>query len=65
MVLIGSGGVIGKGFNILEFLVFVCESDMIFIVIVENFGFIGLVIVLGLYFIIIYCMLRIIIEFNN
>ncbi|EIM70181.1 cell cycle protein FtsW, partial [Streptococcus agalactiae ZQ0910] len=65
MVSIGSGGVTGKGFNILELSVPVRESDMIFTVIAENFGFIGSAIVLGLYLIIIYRMLRITIESNN
>ncbi|HEO3081296.1 TPA: FtsW/RodA/SpoVE family cell cycle protein, partial [Streptococcus agalactiae] len=54
-----------KGFNILELSVPVRESDMIFTVIAENFGFIGSAIVLGLYLIIIYRMLRITIESNN
>ncbi|EPV62126.1 hypothetical protein SAG0350_10975, partial [Streptococcus agalactiae GB00897] len=58
-------GVTGKGFNILELSVPVRESDMIFTVIAENFGFIGSAIVLGLYLIIIYRMLRITIESNN
>ncbi|HEN2373696.1 FtsW/RodA/SpoVE family cell cycle protein, partial [Streptococcus agalactiae] len=52
-------------FNILELSVPVRESDMIFTVIAENFGFIGSAIVLGLYLIIIYRMLRITIESNN
>ncbi len=65
MVSIGSGGLTGKGFNILELSVPVRESDMIFTVIAENFGFIGSAIVLGLYLIIIYRMLRITIESNN
>ena len=51
--------------NILELSVPVRESDMIFTVIAENFGFIGSAIVLGLYLIIIYRMLRITIESNN
>ncbi|HGH7861669.1 TPA: FtsW/RodA/SpoVE family cell cycle protein, partial [Streptococcus agalactiae] len=60
-----TGRVTGKGFNILELSVPVRESDMIFTVIAENFGFIGSAIVLGLYLIIIYRMLRITIESNN
>ncbi|HGD4407917.1 TPA: FtsW/RodA/SpoVE family cell cycle protein, partial [Streptococcus agalactiae] len=48
-----------------ELSVPVRESDMIFTVIAENFGFIGSAIVLGLYLIIIYRMLRITIESNN
>ena len=41
LIAIGSGGLFGKGFNVSEVYVPVRESDMIFTVIAENFGFIG------------------------
>ncbi|MCB4926377.1 FtsW/RodA/SpoVE family cell cycle protein [Streptococcus mutans] len=65
MISIGSGGLFGKGFNIVELPVPVRESDMIFTVIAENFGFIGGSIVLALYLILIYCMLRVTFASNN
>ncbi|AGM99065.1 FtsW/RodA/SpoVE family cell cycle protein [Streptococcus iniae] len=65
MISIGSGGVFGKGFNHLDLPVPVRESDMIFTVIAENFGFIGSAILLALYLILIYRMLRVTLESNN
>ncbi|MCB4975572.1 FtsW/RodA/SpoVE family cell cycle protein, partial [Streptococcus mutans] len=65
MISIGSGGLFGKGFNIVELPVPVRESDMIFTVIAENFGFIGGSIVLALYLILIYRMLRVTFASNN
>ena len=65
MISIGSGGLFGKGFNIVELPVPVRESDMIFTVIAENFGFIGCSIVLALYLILIYRMLRVTFASNN
>ena len=65
MISIGSGGLFGKGFNIVELPVPVRESDMIFTVIAENFGFIGGSIVLALYLILIYRMLRGTFASNN
>ncbi|HHF7038916.1 TPA: FtsW/RodA/SpoVE family cell cycle protein [Streptococcus mutans] len=65
MISIGSGGLFGKGFNIIELPVPVRESDMIFTVIAENFGFIGGSIVLALYLILIYRMLRVTFASNN
>ena len=41
MKAIGSGQLLGKGFNVSHVYVPVRESDMIFSVIGENFGFIG------------------------
>ena len=38
---IASGGVSGQGFNVSNLLVPVRESDMIFTVIAEDFGFVG------------------------
>lgn len=65
MISIGSGGLFGKGFNIVELPVPVRESDMIFTVIAENFGFIGGSIVLAFYLILIYRMLRVTFASNN
>lgn len=65
MVAVGTGGLTGKGFNVIELAVPVRESDMIFTVIAENFGFIGSVLVLGLYLLLIYRMIRITLLSNN
>ncbi|WP_165210283.1 FtsW/RodA/SpoVE family cell cycle protein [Streptococcus tangpeifui] len=65
LVSIGSGGLFGKGFNVAELSVPVRESDMIFTVIAEDYGFIGAVIVILLYLILIFRMIRITIESNN
>lgn len=62
---IGSGGVNGKGFNVSDVYVPVRESDMIFSVIAENFGFIGSTFVIFLYFILIYRMIRVCFDTNN
>lgn len=55
----------GKGFNQLELSVPVRESDMIFTVIAENFGFLGAASLLILYLILIYRMLRVTFASNN
>ncbi|GAA3018102.1 FtsW/RodA/SpoVE family cell cycle protein [Tetragenococcus solitarius] len=65
LMAIGSGGLFGKGFNISEIDVSVRESDMIFSVIGENFGFIGSAFVVLLYFILIYQMIRVCFDTNN
>ncbi|MGX7776479.1 FtsW/RodA/SpoVE family cell cycle protein [Streptococcus pluranimalium] len=65
MLSIGSGGIFGKGFSVLELAVPVRESDMIFTVIAENFGFIGSVVTLSLYLLLIYRMILITLESNN
>lgn len=65
MISIGSGGLFGKGFNVVDLPVPVRESDMIFTVIAENFGFIGGSIVLVLYLLLIYRMLRVTFASNN
>ncbi|MGV3161950.1 FtsW/RodA/SpoVE family cell cycle protein [Streptococcus hyovaginalis] len=65
MLSIGSGGVLGKGFSILELSVPVRESDMIFTVIAEDFGFVGGAITLALYLVLIYRMVLITLESNN
>lgn len=62
---IGSGGLFGKGFNVSDVYVPVRESDMIFTVIGENFGFIGSCFIILLYFILIYRMIRVCFETNN
>jgi len=43
-IAIGSGGIFGQGFNVSNLLIPVRESDMIFTVIAEDFGFIGSVV---------------------
>ncbi|MFS1663847.1 FtsW/RodA/SpoVE family cell cycle protein [Streptococcus sp. zg-JUN1979] len=65
MISIGSGGAIGKGFNVLDLAVPVRESDMIFTVIAEDFGFLGSSMVLLLYLLLIYRMLLITLKSNN
>ena len=62
---IGSGGMFGKGFNVSDVYVPVRESDMIFSVIGENFGFVGSAFVILLYFILIYRMIRVCFDTNN
>ena len=62
---IGTGGIAGKGFNVSDVYVPVRESDMIFSVIAENFGFIGSTFVIILYFVLIYRMIRVCFDTNN
>ena len=62
---IASGGMFGKGFNVSDIYVSVRESDMIFSVIGENFGFIGSTLVIVLYFVLIYQMIRVCFDTNN
>lgn len=62
---IGSGGMFGKGFNVSQVYVPVRESDMIFTVIGENFGFLGGCLVILMYFILIYRMIRVCFDTNN
>lgn len=62
---IATGGFTGKGFNVSEIFVPVRESDMIFSVIGENFGFVGSSFVIMLYFILIYQIFKICLECNN
>ena len=64
-IAIGSGGMWGQGFNVSNLLVPVRESDMIFTVIAEDFGFIGSVLLIALYLLLIYRMLRITLKSNN
>ncbi|MDY4761109.1 FtsW/RodA/SpoVE family cell cycle protein [Streptococcus thoraltensis] len=65
MLSIGSGGVFGKGFGVVELSVPVRESDMIFTVIAEDFGFFGAAVTLALYLLLIYRMIIITLESNN
>ncbi|PIO83740.1 rod shape-determining protein RodA [Loigolactobacillus backii] len=65
MKAIGSGQIMGKGFNHTEVYVPVRESDMIFSVIGENFGFIGSTILILLYFLLIYQMIRVTFDTKN
>lgn len=64
-IAIGSGGLFGQGFNVSNLLIPVRESDMIFTVIAEDFGFIGSVLVVTLYLLLIYRMLKITLKSNN
>lgn len=64
-IAIGSGGIWGQGFNVSNLLVPVRESDMIFTVIAEDFGFVGSSVLIALYLLLIYRMLRITIKSNN
>ena len=65
LMAIGSGQIFGKGFNVSDVYVPVRESDMIFSVIGENFGFVGGAIVILLYFYLIYRMVLICFATNN
>ncbi|WP_283583521.1 FtsW/RodA/SpoVE family cell cycle protein [Limosilactobacillus difficilis] len=62
---VGSGGVVGTGFNDSHVYVPVRESDMIFSVIGENFGFIGGVLLILIYFLLIYLMIRVTFDTKN
>ncbi len=65
MKAIGSGGIFGTGFNQSHVYVPVRESDMIFSVIGENFGFIGSCILILLYFLLIYQMIKVTFDTRN
>lgn len=65
LMAIGSGGMLGTGYNVSHVYVPVRESDMIFTVIGENFGFVGGAFVILLYFILIYRMIRLCFDMNN
>lgn len=65
LIAIGSGGMFGKGFNVSEVYVPVRESDMIFTIIGENFGFVGGTLMILMYFILIYRMIRVCFDTNN
>ena len=65
MKAIGSGRLFGKGLGMSEVYVPVRESDMIFSTIGENFGFIGGCILIFVYFLLIYQMVRICFDTKN
>lgn len=62
---IATGGLTGKGFNVTDIYVPVRESDMIFSIIAENFGFVGSSFVILVYFVLIYQMIRVCVDTNN
>lgn len=62
---VGSGGTFGTGFNHSNVYVPVRESDMIFTVVGENFGFLGSALLVLLYSLLIYLMIRVIFETRN
>ena len=62
---VGSGGITGTGFNNSKVYVPVRESDMIFSVIGENFGFIGGVLLILIYLLLIYLMIRVTFDTRN
>ena len=62
---VGSGGVTGTGFNNSRVYVPVRESDMIFSVIGENFGFVGGILLILLYLLLIYLMIRVTFDTKN
>ena len=62
---IASGGLFGQGFNVSNLLVPVRESDMIFTVVAEDFGFVGALVLLILYATLIYRILKITLQSNN
>ncbi|MFT8950229.1 MAG: FtsW/RodA/SpoVE family cell cycle protein, partial [Liquorilactobacillus hordei] len=59
MKAIGSGKLLGKGFNVSNVYVPVRESDMIFSVIGENYGFIGGCVLIFLYLLLIFQMIQV------
>ena len=65
MKAIGSGGITGTGLNVSHVAVPVRESDMIFSVIGENFGFVGSVLLLVLYFLLIYQIFQVVNDTSN
>lgn len=62
---IGSGEIFGKGFNTSNVYVPVRESDMIFSVVGENFGFVGSAVLILLYMLLIYQMIRVTFDTKN
>ncbi|MDC7952045.1 rod shape-determining protein RodA [Liquorilactobacillus mali] len=65
MKAIGSGKLLGKGFNVSNVYVPVRESDMIFSVIGENFGFIGGCVLIFLYLLLIFRMIQVTFDTKN
>lgn len=62
---VGSGGLTGTGFGVSNVKVPVRESDMIFSVIGENFGFVGSMLLLLLYFLLIYQIFQVVYDTAN
>ena len=62
---IGSGKLFGKGFNVSNVYVPVRESDMIFSVIGENFGFIGCCVLIFIYLLLIFQMIQVTFDTKN
>ena len=65
LISIGIGGLWGHGIGVANINVPVRESDMIFTVIAEDFGFVGSAFVIFLYFMLIYRMIRVTFKSNN
>ncbi|MCP0885948.1 rod shape-determining protein RodA [Ligilactobacillus sp. WILCCON 0076] len=65
MKAIGSGKLLGKGFNVSNVYVPVRESDMIFSVIGENFGFIGSCVLIFIYLLLIFQMIQVTFDTKN
>lgn len=65
MKAIGSGLLLGKGFNVSNVYVPVRESDMIFSVIGENFGFVGGCVLIFIYLLLIFQMIQVTFETKN
>ncbi len=65
MMAVGSGEMFGKGFNVSDIYVPVRESDMIFTMIGEMFGFVGSAFVILVYFVLIYQMVKVCFDTNN
>lgn len=65
LISVGVGGLWGKGIGVSNVNVPVRESDMIFTVIAEDFGFVGSAFLIFLYFMLIYRMIRVTFNSNN
>lgn len=65
MKAVGSGKLLGKGFDVSNVYVPVRESDMIFSVIGENFGFIGGCVLIFLYLLLIFQMIQVTFDTKN
>lgn len=65
LISVGVGGLWGKGVGVANVNVPVRESDMIFTVIAEDFGFVGSAFLILLYFMLIYRMIRVTFKSNN
>lgn len=65
MIAIGSGQLFGKGFDVANVYVPVRESDMIFSVIGEDFGFIGSCVLIFIYLLLIFQMIQVTFDTKN